>query len=642
MKTFKRILLVFIAICLLPLDVLAMEGDAAISVNGNIASPGETVEVTIELENNPGLASAKLLVEYDMDILTLQAVEDTGVLGTQVHKPELVSPYILTWANDTVTENYTHNGTIVTLHFLVAEDAPEGDTSITVSYDYDNYDIIDWEMNKVWFNVSDGIVKVGQTPPTDISLLTYSLSGNEMTITGYTGEEIKLVIGSYYEVDGIEYVVTAIDEEAFAENALIETVIIPSSVEAIGDYAFYLCENLKAVTFSDGLKTIGADAFDGCCSLTEVILPKSLEILGEYAFYDCTLLKAVSILNPETEIGDIALGYYYISRREDGIVEGFTIKGNRNSTAQTYAQENEVVFVDIFAFKGAALILQDNLAINYKVDRVLFEGVGYTDPYIVFEMNGETTIVDTYTVDGDRYVFKFTNIAPNQMTNTIYATLYATYDGIEYVSATREYSVAEYCYSMLELHAADKYAELRTLLVDLLHYGGQSQLYTNYNTSNLVDAKLTDEQRLWGTSDAPILHNVLNTAYQTVENPTVKWKGAGLILNDSITMRFKLVADDVEGLSVKIKSATNEWIIPSEKFIEKDGMYYVYFNSLNAGQMSENVYLTVYDSDVRVSNTVCYSIESYAYEKQNSTIEHLSDLVMTMMKYGKSAYAYVN
>lgn len=294
------------------------------------------------------------------------------------------------------------------------------------------------------------------------------------------------------------------------------------------------------------------------------------------------------------------------------------------------------------AFKSASLFLQDNLAINYKVDKALFDTVGYTNPYVVFEIGGKKTEVKSYTVDGDRYVFKFPNIAPNQMNDTIRATLYATYNGVEYASATREYSVAEYCYSMLELYSADEYAELRTLLVDLLHYGAASQTYTGYRTDALVNASLTAAQLQWGTSEEPVLDTVLDTTYKTVENPTAKWKGAGLHLQDSVSMRLRFTAESIEGLSVKIESGTNTWTISSDKFLEEDDVYYVYFTGLDAGQMRQSVYLTIYDGDIPVSNTVCYSIESYAYEKQNSTIAGLPELVKAMMKYGDSAYAYVH
>ncbi len=302
----------------------------------------------------------------------------------------------------------------------------------------------------------------------------------------------------------------------------------------------------------------------------------------------------------------------------------------------------EIPTIEKLAFKGASLTLQHNLAINYKVDKALFDIVGYTEPYVIFEINGKQTIVKDYVIEGERYVFRFRNIAPNQMNDTINATLYATYNDVGYASETREYSVAQYCYSTLEKYATDEYAELRTLLVDLLHYGAQSQLYTNYNIENLVNANLTETQLLWGTADEPILTNVLDTAYETVENPLIAWKGASLNLNESVSMMFKFVAENIEGLTLKITSETNEWNISSNNFMLENDVYSVKFSGLNAGQMSEKVYLTMYKDDVAVSNTVCYSIESYACSKKDSTIEHLADLVKAMMKYGNSAHSYVN
>lgn len=296
----------------------------------------------------------------------------------------------------------------------------------------------------------------------------------------------------------------------------------------------------------------------------------------------------------------------------------------------------------LLSFKGASLSLHSNLAVNFKADKALFEADGYTGPYVVFELNGVKTTVRNYTVDGDRYVFSFRNIAPDQMNDTICATLYATYDGVEYASETKQYSVAEYCYGMLSNYATDEYAKLRTLLVDLLHYGAQSQLYTQYKTDDLVDSRLTETQLTWGTADDPVLTNSLNTAYETVDAPLAVWKGAGLTLKDSITMRFKLTAESIDGLCVKIHTETDEWVITADRFVKSGNAYYVYFGALNASQMSEKVYLTVYKGDVAVSNTVCYSIESYAYEKQNSSTEYVADLVKAMMKYGNSAHNYVN
>ena len=71
--------------------------------------------------------------------------------------------------------------------------------------------------------------------------------------------------------------------------------------------------------------------------------------------------------------------------------------------------------------------------------------------------------------------------------------------------------------------------------------------------------------------------------------------------------------------------------------------YYVYFEGLNAAQMSDTVYATITRDDTAVSNTVAYSIESYAYSKLNNTgtTETLQNILKAMMKYGDAAKAYL-
>ncbi|MBQ7340826.1 MAG: leucine-rich repeat domain-containing protein [Oscillospiraceae bacterium] len=354
-------------------------------------------------------------------------------------------------------------------------------------------------------------------------------------------------------------------------------------------------------------------------------------------FDEIELLRTVTYedieISNESNYNAVVLPELYIAKEEYNIT---------TDTGEQIEADFDSMEIENLDFKGASLSLQHNLSINYKVDQTLFEDVGYTNPYVVFELNGVKTKVSTYSVSGDRYVFAFRNIAPNQMNDTIKATLYATYNGVECASAIREYSVAEYCYSMLDLYAADEYAELRTLLVDLLNYGAASQTYTGYRTDSLVNASLTETQLLWGTNEEPTLDTVLDTNYKTVENPTAQWKGAGLNLQESISIRLKFTAENVKDLRVIIESGTGKWTIFSDKFIEEDGVYHVYFIGLDAGQMRQSVYLTIYDGDTPVSNAVCYSIESYAYEKQNSTIAGLPELVKAMMRYGDSAYAYVH
>jgi hypothetical protein len=334
-------------------------------------------------------------------------------------------------------------------------------------------------------------------------------------------------------------------------------------------------------------------------------------------------------------------GSWMVTRPATPIAEGE--KAWICGTCQEPVRTETIPMIQKLAFSGASLTLQDDLTINYKVNQTLFTDVGYENPYVVFVLNGKETCVSEYTLVNGKYVFDFANIIPHQMNDTVYATLYATYNGVEYASATREYSVADYCYNMLGKYSGDEYAKFRTLLVDLLNYGAKSQVFMNYNTGALVNAKLTDAQKAWGTSEMRTLVTSQDTAYKTIDSPSVLWKGAGLNLQKSVGMRFKITASNIENLTVRVTNDLGQQsIITSDTFEATEGGYYVFFDGLNAGQMSEVVYLTVYEGNRAVSHTIRYSIESYAYAKQNGTDVKLAELVVAMMKYGDSAKAYAN
>ena len=226
------------------------------------------------------------------------------------------------------------------------------------------------------------------------------------------------------------------------------------------------------------------------------------------------------------------------------------------------------------------------------------------------------------------------------MGDVVQAELYAIYFDDEVKLQTMEYSVASYCYNMLAKTDDDG---LRTLLVDLLNYGSAAQKYSGYNTASLPNSQLTEEQKNWGSGEELELGSVLSTKYQTVKNAKATWKAAGLVLDNSVTMRFRFEAKSIDNLSVKVVAAGQEWYITEfESVVGKDGQYYAYFSGLSARQMRENVFVTVYEGDTRVSDTLRYSVETYAYNKQNDANTKLADLVKAMMRYGISAENYLN
>ncbi len=87
-------------------------------------------------------------------------------------------------------------------------------------------------------------------------------------------------------------------------RAYIKRVVIQQGVRAIGDQAFYYCENLTSVAIPDSVTSIGGSAFSGCSGLTSVTIPDGVTSIGDYAFSDCSGLTSVTIPSSVTSIGD--------------------------------------------------------------------------------------------------------------------------------------------------------------------------------------------------------------------------------------------------------------------------------------------------------------------------------------------------
>ena len=290
---------------------------------------------------------------------------------------------------------------------------------------------------------------------------------------------------------------------------------------------------------------------------------------------------------------------------------------------------------------GNSILLGKNFAVNYYVQKSLFESGEYSDPYMTFELNGRETTVKEINEEGDYYVFTFTNLAPNQLNERIYATLHATAaDGSAYTSDTTFYSVAQYAYNQLANDDASD--SLRTLLVDMLNYGTEAQLYKG-ETGNLANSMLTEEQKALASADDVELGDDYKMTEGEVAVPAVIMKSGALVLDDSVVIRVYFAASDITNLTIKVTGAGKEWTLDASRIQKKenDESYYVDFGHLNPAQMREAISFTAYIGENQVSETVQYSIESYAYSKiVKNPDETLIDLLKSMIRYGDAASAY--
>ncbi len=78
-------------------------------------------------------------------------------------------------------------------------------------------------------------------------------------------------------------------------NGSAASVLLPSSVKRIGDFAFRNCTNLERIMIPNSVESIGREAFLGCTSLQSLELPDSVTQVEREAFLGCKRLASVDL-----------------------------------------------------------------------------------------------------------------------------------------------------------------------------------------------------------------------------------------------------------------------------------------------------------------------------------------------------------
>ena len=141
-----------------------------------------------------------------------------------------------------------------------------------------------------------------------------------------------------------------IQKRVFYGCTSLKSIAVPAKVENIGEQAFFGCTSLETVDMgesSENLKVIPEGCFFSCTSLKKVNLPQGIETIESEAFYGCPELDMMEIPESVTYIGYDAIGKKYDVRSKESVnVENFLIVGKTGSAAQTYAENNDLDFMD--------------------------------------------------------------------------------------------------------------------------------------------------------------------------------------------------------------------------------------------------------------------------------------------------------
>jgi hypothetical protein len=122
-------------------------------------------------------------------------------------------------------------------------------------------------------------------------------------------------IEAYYGNDGTAGLYVSYPEDEFPEMAFkniydntqfklsLISIVLPSSITAIGSYAFNECRNLTSIIIPPLVKVVDMEAFRRCIKLVSVFLPSSLTTIGQLAFNNCSELTTINLPSTISYIG---------------------------------------------------------------------------------------------------------------------------------------------------------------------------------------------------------------------------------------------------------------------------------------------------------------------------------------------------
>ena len=155
---------------------------------------------------------------------------------------------------------------------------------------------------------------------------SYKVVDGNAVVTAYNGSKTNVIVPAEldgypvtaigdkaFENRSVEHVqlpegLTEIGEYAFSRCYFLTQIQLPKSLKSIGFAAFIHTVNLRSIDLPEGLESIGNEVFIGS-SLQRIVIPSSVETVGDYAFYTCSSMTEAMIPASVTTLGDAAFGW---------------------------------------------------------------------------------------------------------------------------------------------------------------------------------------------------------------------------------------------------------------------------------------------------------------------------------------------
>ena len=171
------------ATCSVTVKAATPEKTAVLSVVNAVGSAGKTVDVVVNLENNPGIAILDFDLGYDSSVMTLKNVTVNNVFSSSDVTAGVLSknPYKFSAMK---LSNASASGKLATFTFAIKEDCADGDYAVTLS-NISSYNV---DEKAVTITGKNGIVTVEEVIDENAPQIVVS------NVTGRAGKTVEVPI----------------------------------------------------------------------------------------------------------------------------------------------------------------------------------------------------------------------------------------------------------------------------------------------------------------------------------------------------------------------------------------------------------------------------------------------------------------
>jgi uncharacterized repeat protein (TIGR02543 family) len=284
---------------------------------------------------------------------------------------------------------------------------------------------------------------------------------------------------------------------------------------------------------------------------------------------------------------------------------------------------------------GMQPLIRNSVLANYKTVYV---------KAIQTPVNGESQepIVLDLMVYSAKYMYVDMQVMAWDMTDNISMILYGvTEDGIVYEGDKISTSVEELALEKLASLAGDNSNEKACrLLVDMLNYGAEVQTAFDHNVTNLPNTQLTAYSHFATTEEPDFSAEVTSTGTATITD-----RGMYISMQAQVELQMYIKPkDSIEKYELRVTPINGGETVTYDytTFAEMGNGYYAPRFALKAAQFRDNFKMAIYNKDTGEVVTKIYTASAEAKAQAYLGNEKYEPVVIALMKYGDSVYAYAN